>query len=454
MAKNYDALVNGVIDAIGGKDNVEFFTHCVTRLRFNVKDKSKVNTSDIEKFEGVIGVQWQNGQLQVIVGQAVGDVYKKICDKYGFNVENTVNEKLDSTPTKKTVGSVFSSILDGISGSLSPAIPALIGCGMIQVILIICDYLGVDSTSGFYQLLYFCGQAGFYFLPVMVGANAAKKFGANQGLGMVIGGMLMYFTCAGSELPTSFLHIPVYSATYTSTIFPVLLCVWVMAPIERFFAKHSPEVLRSIIEPVCTLLVMIPLSFCLLAPVGSFLGQYVSAAVIWIYNTLGFVGVALLAAVMPFLIMTGMHSSFVPYLLQMFAEHGYEPIFFTALVISNINQGIASLAVGLKTKDKAIKSTGLSCAVTAVVAGVTEPGMYGITLKYKTPMWDAMIGSAIGAAFAGLMKVYIYAFAGASSIVAIPCFIGPTASNVVYMVIAIIIGAVSTFVATWILYKD
>ena len=455
MAKNYDSLVNGVVDLVGGKDNVEFFTHCVTRLRFNVKDQSKVDTASIEKLDGVLGVQWQNGQLQIIIGQAVGDVYKKICTKYSFNVENSIEENLDNKPKKKkTVGDVFSAILDGISGSLSPSIPALIGCGMVQVILIICGYLGVSSETGFYQLLNFCGQAGFFFLPVIVGSNAAKKFGANQGLGMVVGGMLMYFTCNSLSLPTTFLHVPVYQGSYTSTIFPVILCVWVMAPIERFFAKHSPEVLRSIIEPLCTLLVMIPLSYCLLAPAGAFLGQYVSAAVIWIYDTLGFVGVAILAAAMPFLIMTGMHSSFVPYLLQMFAEHGYEPIFFTALVISNINQGIASLVVGLKSKDKSVKSTGLSCAVTAVVGGVTEPAMYGISLKYKTPMWGAMIGSAIGAAFAGIMKVYIYAFAGASSIVALPCFIGPNPSNLIYMIIAVVIGAVATFIATWILYKE
>ncbi len=452
--EKYANLISSVVDYVGGKENVEFFTHCVTRLRFNVKDQSLVNAEEIGNLAGVLGCQWQNGQFQIIVGQAVGDVYTAICKKYGFSAEKEVSEDTEKENEKLTVGSVFSKILDGISGSLAPAIPALIGCGMIQVILILAGYAGIDSTSGFYQLLNFAGQAGFFFLPVIVGSNAAKKFGANPGLGMVIGGMLMYYSCTGGALPTEFLGIPVYAASYTSTIFPVILCVAVMAPIEKFFAKHSPEVLRSILEPLCTLLVMIPLAFCLLGPVGSFLGQYVSAAVIWVYNTLGFVGVALLAAIMPFLIMTGMHGSFVPYLLQMFAEYGYEPIFFTALVLSNINQGVASLAVALKTKNTNLRSTGLSCAITGIVGGVTEPAMYGVSLKYKTPMYGAMIGSAVAGAFAGLMKVYIYAFAGASSVVALPCFIGPSASNVVFMAISMVIGAVVTFVATWVLYKD
>jgi PTS system beta-glucosides-specific IIC component len=462
MAKQerYSVLADSVLDLVGGKDNIEFFTHCVTRLRFVLKDQNVAKVDEIKKIDGVLGCQWQNGQLQIIIGQAVGDAYKLICERGGLNEEKPVaaDGSNENTKKKMTVGGVFSSILDAISGCLTPAIPLLIGCGMIKVILLILEsagLLGAESTT--YILLSAVGDAGFYFLPVIVGGNAAKKFGANVGLGMVIGAMLIYPTFVdGVSAGTSFtlFGLPVYGASYTSTIFPVILCVWVMAPIERFFAKISPDSLRSIIEPLCTLIVMIPLSFCLLAPAGAFLGNYVSAFVIWLYNAIGFVGVAVLAAFMPFLIMTGMHAAFVPYLLQMFGSVGYEPIFFTALVISNIDQGAAALAVAVKTKDTDVRSTSLSCAVTAIVAGVTEPAMYGVNLKYKTPMWGAMIGSAIAGCFAGLMKVYIYAFAGASSVVAIPCFIGPDSSNVIMMCVAIVIGVVATFISTMILYKD
>ena len=456
MATNYNEIVDRIVDLVGGKDNVSYFAHCVTRLRFNLKDDSKVSKEEVDKLPGVLGSQWQNGQLQVIIGQAVGDVYKMICDRNGLAMEKTVDEDLDSGVKNKGFKGIVDKVFEGISGSLTPFIPALIGAGMIKVLLIFADMLGADATSGTYQLLSFAGDAGFYFLPIIIGAFAAKKFGANQGLGMVIGGMLVYPSFANGS-GFNFLGIPVYSNSYSSTIIPIILSCAVMAPIERFFAKHSPEVLRSVIEPLCTILVMIPLAYCVLGPIGSFLGQYLSAFVLWLYNTIGFVGVALFAAIMPFVIMTGMHGAFVPYLLQMLTDPniGYEPIFFPALIISNINQGVAALAVALKTKKADLKSTGFSTAVTGIVAGVTEPAMYAVNFKYKTPLYGAMIGSAIGGLVAGIFRCAIQAFAGASSIIALPLFASASnPSNLTYMIIATAIGMVATFVATWILYKD
>ena len=456
MATNYDEISKNIVDLVGGKDNISFFTHCVTRLRFNLKDEKKADKDAIDKLKGVLGSQWQNGQLQVIIGQAVGDVYKEICDKNGLQMEKAIDENVDEAVGSKGFKGIVDKVFDGISGSLTPFIPALIGCGMIKVILIFADMLGVDAASGTYQLLSFAGDAGFYFLPIIIGAFAAKKFGANQGLGMVIGGMLVYPSFANGS-GFNFLGIPVYSNSYSSTIIPIILSCAVMAPIEKFFAKHSPEILRSVLEPLCTILVMIPLAYCLLGPVGSFLGQYLSAFVLWLYNTIGFVGVALFAAIMPFVIMTGMHGAFVPYLLQMLTDPniGYEPIFFPALIISNINQGVAALAVALKTKSAEIKSTSLSTAVTAIVAGVTEPAMYAVNFKYKTPLYGAMIGSAIGGCAAGLFKCAIQAFAGASSIIALPLFASASnPSNLTMMIVATIIGMVATFIATWILYRE
>ena len=334
MAQKYQELSDKIVGLVGGKANVQFFTHCVTRLRFNVKDESAVKKDEIEKLPGVLGSQWQNGQYQIIIGQAVNDAYRLICEKNGFAVEKSVDEKLDDEKPaqKKGVKAVIDKIFDGISGSLTPLIPALIGCGMIKVILILMDMAGVPADSGTYQLLTFAGDAGFYFLPIMIGAFAAKKFGANPALGMVIGGLLIYpsFASGVSDgTAFNFLGIPVYGVGYSSTIFPIILCCAVMAPIEKFFAKHSPDILRSVLEPLLTIIVMIPLAYCVLGPIGSFLGTYLSTFVLWLYNTLGFIGVAAFAAVMPFVIMTGMHGAFVPYLMQMLTvDPLYEPIFF------------------------------------------------------------------------------------------------------------------------------
>lgn len=459
MAKleKYENLIEHGIELMGGKDNVSFFTHCMTRLRFNLKDKGLVNFEELEKQSGVVGAQWVGEQLQLIIGQNVSDVYAAICKKNDLNMEKAVEENKEGTKEKINGKKILNLCIDYISGSLGPAIPVLTGCGMIKVLLLLLQQFGVDTTTATMQLLNFVGDAGYYFLPIIVGANAAKKLGANQGLGMVIGAMLIYPTfvsevAAGTAF--DFLGIPVYGATYTSTIFPVLLCVAVMAPVQKFFGKISPAILRSIIEPLCTLLVMIPISFCVLAPAGSYLGSYLSAAVLGIYNTIGFVGVALLAAFFPFIIMTGMHGAFVPYLLEMLGGVGYEPIFFPALFISNINQGVAALAVAVKTKNQNLKSTGFSCAVTGIVAGVTEPAMYGVNLKYKTPMIGSMIGSAVGGLIAGLCNVAIYAFASVSSIAGLPCYIGESSRNLIFMIVAILIGAAVTFAATFVLYKD
>ena len=181
MAQKYQELSDKIVGLVGGKANVQFFTHCVTRLRFNVKDESAVKKDEIEKLPGVLGSQWQNGQYQIIIGQAVNDAYRLICEKNGFAVEKSVDEKLDDEKPaqKKGAKAVIDKIFDGISGSLTPLIPALIGCGMIKVILILMDMAGVPADSGTYQLLTFAGDAGFYFLPIMIGAFAAKKFGAN-----------------------------------------------------------------------------------------------------------------------------------------------------------------------------------------------------------------------------------------------------------------------------------
>ena len=461
MAKNYDALAASVVELVGGKANISFLTHCVTRLRFNLKDRGLVNLVEIKKVPGVLGAQWSGDQLQVIIGQAVADAYEAVCKKTGLAKQAAVEENLDGDAPKgpRSVKDVVDVIFGAIAGSLTPLIPALIGCGMIKVILIFLDMLHVPADNATYQLLSFAGDAGFYFLPILIGAFAAKKFGANMALGMVIGGLMVYPTFAagvGAGTAYNFLGIPVYGVTYSSTIFPIILSCAVMAPIEKFSAKHTPEILRSVLEPLLTIIIMIPLTLCALGPVGSFLGQYLSAAVLWLYNTIGFVGVALLAAVMPFVVMTGMHGAFVPYLMQMLTAEPYmEPIFFPALIISNIDQGIAALAVALKSKDTEMKSTGLSVGVTAVIAGVTEPAMYGVNLKYRTPMYGAMIGSAIGGCVAGLLKASIHAFAGASSVIALPLFASADQpSNLLFMVLAVVVGAIATFAATWILYKD
>ena len=456
MAKKerFEELTNSVIDLIGGKDNIVFFTHCVTRLRFNVKDKGGVNEEAIEKIPGVIGCQWSGDQFQIIIGQAVGDAYDLICKKTGLAQQEAINENLDQ-PKKKIS---FATIMDGISGCITPCIPVLIGAGMIKIIVMVCEMLGilVDGNPT-HTVLTFVGDAGFYFLPVMIGGYTAKKFGGNTALGILLGAMFIHPTFISAVTDGTALSVfglPLYSASYSSTIFPALLTVYVMCHVEKFIAKYSPDSIRSITEPLLTILIMVPLGLCALGPIGAFLGNYIAIAVMWIYEHLGFVGVAILASVLPWLVLTGMHTGFTPYLLNAFATVGYDPIVIVANVISNVDQGAACLAVALKTKDKNLRGTALSCAITAIVGGVTEPAMFGVNFKLKKPLYGAMIGSFIGGAIAGIGKAYCYAFVGSGGIFAIPAFISSRSANLIFMVAAMCIGMIATFIATYILYKE
>lgn len=176
MAKNYDALAASVVELVGGKANISFLTHCVTRLRFNLKDRGLVNLVEIKKVPGVLGAQWSGDQLQVIIGQAVADAYEAVCKKTGLAKQAAVEENLDGDAPKgpRSVKDVVDVIFGGIAGSLTPLIPALIGCGMIKVILIFLDMLHVPADNATYQLLSFAGDAGFYFLPILIGAFAAS----------------------------------------------------------------------------------------------------------------------------------------------------------------------------------------------------------------------------------------------------------------------------------------
>ena len=453
--RDYTQLVDQVVEYLGGKDNITYCTHCVTRLRVNVKDKGLVDKDKIDQVAGVIGSRWVGEQYQIIIGQSVGDAYDLLIQKTGLQRQEAIDENLDAPKRRLSVGAFF----DAFAGVMTPIIPVLLGGGLLKVLIVLLEQLGILVPTGPTDVtLTFVGDAAFYFLPVFIGWSGAKKFGGNPGLGMLLGAILIHpaFVAMVTDQATggSVFGIPIYAASYTSSVFPMFLTTLALGPVEKFIGKHSPDAIRSITEPLLTLLVMTPLMLCLLAPIGAWFGTIFAAAIMWLYNTLGFVGVAVLAAVFPYVVMTGMHTAFGPYIIQSLATFGYDPIICTANFISNFNQGAACLAVSIKSKVTSVKSTAATCCITAIFGGVTEPAMYGITLKLKTPMYGAMIGSAVGGVIAGLVRVFLYAFPGNGGLFGLVAFIGPTAANLMWLAIAIVVGMIVTFVATMIIYKD
>ncbi|WP_099224383.1 beta-glucoside-specific PTS transporter subunit IIABC [Listeria costaricensis] len=451
-AGKFEDLSNRVVDLVGGNDNVESFLHCMTRLRFNVRDINKVNAKEIEKINGVMGIQWSGKQLQIIIGQDVSDAYALIQKKSGLGDETSTSQAKSKRKFSITM------IFDAISGCIIPILPILIAAGFIKLIASILLMTGLTSAeSSINIILTFVGDAGFYFLPIFIGHAAAKKFGANPALGMMMGGVFLapaFIETVTSGTALNIFGIPVLGVTYGNSVFPIILTVLLMAPIEKFIAKHSPSSLRVMLEPLLTILIMVPLALIILGPIGSILGNYLSEIMIWVYDTIGFVGVAIFAAIYPLVVMTGMHTAFLPYVVNTITTTGTESFFSPAAVIACVNQGVASLAVGLKSKNSQVKSTAITCSITALLSGIIEPAMYGVNIKYKTPMYASMAGSFIGAAIAGLGNATVYVTLGNTGLLSLPAFIGTPISGFIWMLIGVAIGFVVTFILTFILYKE
>lgn len=450
----YDDLAEKLLPAIGNQDNITYFQHCTTRLRFNIKDRSKVKLEAIEQLDKVIGVQWSNDELQIIIGPAVADAYEQICKVNGLEQKEAVDETLDQDlpPQKRTAKKLLMGIMDGVSGCITPLIPMMIGGGMIKVFYMLANMAGLlPETSTTYQLLFWIGDAFIYFFPVFLGATAARKFGTNQGLGMLLGAFLIYpsfIAAAANGTAMTIFGLPVYVTNYSSTVIPIIITVYVLSKLERFINRFIPDLLKSCLTPTISLLIMLPVMLVITAPIGYYIGTYISSGITWVYGTIGFAGVSLLCALLPLLVMTGMHTMMTPYWTSAFASLGFDAFFLPAMIISNLNQATAALAVGVKAKNKKVKSTAISCAATAYIAGVTEPAMFGITLKYKRPLYAAIIGNAVAGMIIGIMKVACYAFPGSGGLFAIVTFVGPNASNLIFFLLAALVGIAITFCLT------
>lgn len=460
MEKDYKKVASDILENVGGKDNVVSAMHCYTRLRLNLKDKSLVNMDSIKEI-GVIGAQYSGDQLQIIIGNEVNEIYDEFVQISGVEKESAIDENLDDNLSKKkkwTLKEIVLSVLDAIVGCVVPMLPILIGSGLIQAFVLILNQTGIMAADADTSVtLNFVANSAFYFMPVIVGVFAAKKFGGNLALGAMIGAMLIhpdFISAVSSGDPGSIFGIPIHSASYSSTLVPAILSVFVMSYLEKFISKHCPKMIRSVAEPFLTILIMTPLTLCLLAPLGSIISDGVMSIINWEYHTLGFLSIAIHCALLPLETLSGLHTSFIAYAIQEIGTTGIDPIVLPCALLANFAQGAACLAVGLKNKNKDVRSYALSSAFSNFVPGVSEPGMYGITMRYKTPMIGAMIGGFAGGAILGIFNVAIFSFV-APNLFSLPAYVGTGtyANNLLYAVIAYVVAIVVTFVVTLIIYK-
>ena len=441
-------IAENVLKQIGGKDNVSKVLHCQTRLRFNLKDESIADDAKIEAITGVLGVVRAGGQLQVVVGTEVKDVYREICEIGNF--ENTDKDIVPVKKEKITIKSIGNGILDAISGSMGPAIPAIVASAFFKMLVAVWgpDVLDVlHEGNDLYTLFTFVGDAAFYFFPVIVGYTSAKKFNLNPVLGILMGAILIHPTFVGLVGKEFTVYgIPCNVQSYASSIVPIILSNWVMSYIAHFFDRIIPGSIRSVFSPAFTLAAMLPIALCVFGPAGAFIGEYVVAALFSLEGIAGFIGIGLIAALYPVLVMTGMHMVLITTLFQIFATKGFDG--FAAVAVSVSSFSIMGVGIGafLRLKNKEQKALALSYGITAIVAGTSEPTIYGICTKYKKPFIGLLAGGFLGGAYAGLTGVIDATLVPSSNIFAALCFLGKSQANVVNGIIACVIAFVATAV--------
>ena len=450
---DYSVVAKRIIEELGGEKNVNSVMHCMTRLRFTLKDESIVDDEKVKKIKGVMGVMKKGGQYQIIIGNNVGTCYKELLKLGNFSDSNSNSEE-----SKEKKG-IVTTVLDVVSGCMSGTMPALVGAGMVKVLLVILTTIGLLSdTSQTYKILYSLGDATFYFLPFLLVISSSKKFNINPyTLGAVIGVMLYpdFTGLVASGEKISLFGLPVAAASYTYAVIPVIIMAWIMKYIEQFADRITPAVTKNFLKPLLILIIALPIALVLVGPLGYFGGNILSSALYAMYDKAAWLALALMSALMPLLVMTGMHWAFVPIsILSINTTPGFDTLLLVAMLSSNLAQGASCIAVGLKSKNKDLKQLSFSSAISAFLAGVTEPAMYGVTLKYKKPLYACMFAGLVGGFYAGLTVLKCYVFA-TPSVLAMVQFIAPEGgSNMTNALIVAGISVVIAFVGTWILGFD
>lgn len=440
----FEQIAKEVLENVGGEENVAHVTHCVTRLRFNLKDESKANVDKIKKIKGVMGNVNQGGQFQVIIGNNVSDVYKELMKLVKFKPTNE-----DVKGPKK---GIITSAMDTIAGIFTPVIPAIAGCAMIKAFLSLFVAFGWISTeTQSYYILNFIGDAAFFFLPMLLAYTAAIKFKASPYLAMVMGGVLLHpnfsaLVSAGD--PVAFLGLPVRLVKYGSSVIPIILIVWLMSYVERIVTKIVPKALRVVFVPLLVIVITAPIGLIAIGPLGDIIGGVLANIIMTIDSKATWALPLIMGGLSPLLVMTGMHYSLYPAIFTQLATSGYQTI-FPGMLVANVCQGAAALCVSVKSKNSDLKQLAASTGATAVI-GITEPAMYGVNLKLKKPFYAVLVGGAIGGLYAGITGVKVFTPGGAA-LVGVPAYIGPEISNIINILIASAIGFVVTFTLTWIL---
>lgn len=460
----YDGLAKIILNNVGGKGNIISLTHCVTRLRFKLKDEDKANTDVLKSTDGIVTVIKSGGQYQVVIGNHVPDVFAAVMEVGGL-------QNLSSVEVKEKTN-VFNKLIDIISGVFAPTLGVLGATGMIKGFNALFIFLGLyTEASGTYQILQATGDCLFYFFPIFLGFTAAKKFNVNQFVGMAIGASMVYPSLSGlmsgeplytlfagtifeSPVYITFLKIPVILMNYSSSVVPVILSVIVASKFEQFFKKIVPDVVKLFLVPLGTLLLTVPLTFIIIGPIATWASDILGAITSGIYGFSPIIAGLFVGGFWQVFVIFGLHWGLVPIALNNMATLGSDTI-LSASFPASFAQTAVILAILLKTKDKKLKTISIPAFISGIF-GVTEPAIYGISLPRKKPFIISCIGAAVGGALTGVFAIKGYTMGGLG-IFGFPCYIdnqNNSMSGVVNMLIAVAAASLLAFLLAFFTYKD
>ena len=458
MAKNYDSLAKEIIEKLGGPANISKIFHCATRLRAQLVNRDAVDLEEVKKINGVMGAIDSVGGVQVIIGNDVNKVFDAALALYpDMEKGENVDEDYDDVTDEKQ--NVFSKVLNVLSSLIGPAIPLIMVSGLLTAVLTILTKwagLGADSTT--YTILNVAANCALYFLPIFIAYTAAKKFGTDVMISLFIGAFLIHPEIIALGDQGSFVSLfglPVKTANYTSTLIPIVLSIWALKYVEKLSARIVPDSIKFVFRPFLTVLLMIPVTLCVTGPIGSYCGDLLNTVMTSINSVAPWASVLVVGALAPLLVLTGMHFALIPLVFMEFATQGYDNMLFNAFIGMNFSQFGVALAAFLKTKNPNLKEIAGSCAVTAFLAGVTEPTLYGICLRMKKPLYATWIACIANAIFCAVFGVKVYSF-GAPSFFTMPIFMNPdgSMSNFYFAIAAAVLTIVVAFASTWILGFD
>lgn len=421
----YQELVSDILRYTGGCENIDCLVHCATRLRFKLIDNSKANAEALKKSSGVMTVVESGGQFQVVVGSHVNEVYREFCQTAGLNDESETDIK--QTRVKL---SLLENFIDIVSGIFTPFLGVLAACGILKGLIAVCEVAGyLNQSSGTWRILSSASDALFYFLPIVLGYTAGKKFGGTPFLTMVIGGALVHpvmieaLNTESQGQTGSFLGIPVILINYTSSVIPIICAAWFCCWLERQCNKVMPSMVKSFFTPLVCIMVTVPLTFIVIGPLATGLSELLAKGYLLVYQYVPWLAGGVLGAIWQVCVIFGLHWGFIPLIMSNMSVLGYDSMLVT-LLPAVFGQVGAGLGVFLKTRDTRLKALASSGAISGLF-GITEPVVYGVTLPGRRPFIFGCIGGAIGGAIIGFSQAKAYSF-GLISIFTFAQIIPPT----------------------------